>query len=107
MAFYYYYYYYGECFLALGFALQTVSYSLQSWQRSHPNSRTLNLLPSVKTGQQLYILGGATFLFTNFFTHDLTSRPASAEAACVLCESSVVMSSLIIKGHSLQKACQV
>ena len=32
----------GECFQALGFARQPVSYSLQSWQRSHPNSSTLD-----------------------------------------------------------------
>ena len=31
----------GECFLALGFALPPVSYSLQSRQRPQPNPRTL------------------------------------------------------------------
>ena len=32
-----------ECFLDLGFALQPVSYSLQSGQRSHPNPSTLDV----------------------------------------------------------------
>ena len=32
----------GACFLALGFALQPVSYSLQSRHRPHPNSSNLD-----------------------------------------------------------------
>ena len=41
--------------MALGFALQPVSYSLQSWQRSHPNSSTLyGFYPPSKLASNLY-----------------------------------------------------
>ena len=48
----------GKCFLALGFALQTVYYSLQSRQHAPtvpaPTPETLMDIPCVKPGQQLY-----------------------------------------------------
>ena len=54
----------GTCFLALGFALQPVSYSLQSRQRSPnvpiPTPAPLMDVPSVKTGQQLYTLSNTS-----------------------------------------------
>ena len=43
----------GECFLALGFALLPMSYSLQSQQRPQPDPRTLDEYgtPLINTGQ--------------------------------------------------------